>query len=112
MIKIHIDKRKNGDIFFTVTDENNQEIFMSDRYASKHACMNGIEKVREYGSQREFYAKRISFDAKYIFYLTGIVGIIFGMSEFWDDEVTRDKNMQKMIEGIKNAELIENLQIY
>lgn len=112
MLKIHIDKRKNGDIFFRITDENNEEIFMSDRYGSKQACMNGIERAREYGSKPEFYAKRISFDAKYIFYLTAIAGIVFGMSEFWDDEETRDKNMQKMIEGIKNAELVENLQIY
>lgn len=85
MGKFVVSTRKNGEFQFNLVAGNGQVILASEGYATKAACMNGIESVRKNAEAGRFETK-ISKDGKHFFNVKSTNGQIVGNSEMYESE--------------------------
>lgn len=107
MGKFVISKRSNGDYQFVLKAGNGEPILMSQGYAFKSSCENGINSVKNNAEDDYSYEKKTSSDGKFYFTLKAGNGQVIGASEMYATE----QGMLKGIESVKNnapdAEIVE-----
>ena len=90
MGKFVITKRANGEFQFNLKAGNGQTILTSEGYASKAACLNGIESVKTNSQDDSKFDKRESSSGKPYFNLKATNGQIIGASAMYASTSARD----------------------
>jgi uncharacterized protein YegP (UPF0339 family) len=93
MGKFVITKRANGEFQFNLKAGNGQTILTSEGYASKAACLNGIESVKKNSQDDSKYDKKESSNGKPYFNLKASNGQNIGASEMYESTAARDNGI-------------------
>lgn len=93
MGKFVITKSSNGEFRFKLKAGNGEVILVSEGYASKSGCDNGIESVRTNSQHDERYEKKTSTNGKHYFNLKATNGQIVGTSEMYESASGRDNGI-------------------
>ena len=109
MGKFVISKRKNGEFQFNLTAPNGYVILTSEGYASKQACMNGIESVKKNATDSSRFDKKISVSNKHYFNLKAANAQIIGTSEMYETETARDNGILTVQKNAPEAVLDDQL---
>ena len=106
MGKYVIKQAKNDKYFFSLKASNGQIIFSSQGYASKSACMGGIESVQKNCSDDSRYERKESSNGKPYFVLKAANHQVIGQSEMYESVA----GMENGIESVKKngtSEVVE-----
>lgn len=101
MGKFVISKRYNGEYQFILVASNGEVILVSEGYATKAACENGIESVKKNAVELDRFDKKVSSNGKYYFNLKASNGQIIGSSEMYESLNGRDNGIESVM---KNAQ--------
>jgi uncharacterized protein YegP (UPF0339 family) len=93
MGKFVITKRANGEFQFNLKAGNGQTILTSEGYASKAACLNGIESVKTNSQDDSRFDKKESANGKPYFNLKASNGQNIGASEMYESVSARDNGI-------------------
>jgi uncharacterized protein YegP (UPF0339 family) len=93
MGKFVITKRANGEFQFNLKAGNGQTILTSEGYASKAACLNGIESVKTNSQDDSKFDRRESSNGKPYFNLKASNGQSIGASEMYESVSARDNGI-------------------
>ena len=80
-------------------------ILMSEAYATKAACMNGIESVKKNAADEGRYRRTTTPDGHYRFALESSNGQVVGGSDYFETEAERDAGIEAVQKGAPDAEL-------
>ena len=78
-----IKTRADGSYWFNLKASNHQVILISEAYASKSACLNGVTSVKKNCLDDLRYLRKTSKDGSAYFVLTGANGEVVGRSEMY-----------------------------
>ncbi len=93
MGKFVVSVRKNGEFQFSLKAGNGQVILSSEGYASKDACLNGIESVKKNSADASRFEKLTSANGKWYFNLKASNGQVIGSSEMYESQASRDNGI-------------------
>jgi uncharacterized protein YegP (UPF0339 family) len=106
MGKYVIKQAKNDKYFFSLKASNGQIIFSSQGYASKSACMGGIESVQKNCSDDSRFERKEASNGKPFFVLKAGNHQVIGQSEMYESVA----GMENGIESVKKngtSEVVE-----
>jgi uncharacterized protein YegP (UPF0339 family) len=95
----------SGQIYFTLTAENNKIILTSEMYESKEAAHIGIEAVRVNGPLAERFDRRTSVDGQDFFVLLAANHEIIGTSEMYRSTASLENGLQAVLRVAESAQL-------
>lgn len=93
MGKFVVTKRANGEFRFNLKAGNCHTILTSEGYASKSACLNGIESVKTNSKDDSRFDKKESSNGKPYFNLKASNGQIIGSSEMYESISARNNGI-------------------
>ena len=108
MGKFEITTRKNGEFQFNLKAGNGQVILTSEGYATKAACLNGVESVRKNATDDSRYERKTSTNGKAFFNLKASNGQIIGSSEMYETEASRDNGIASVKKNAPDATVEDN----
>ncbi len=80
-------------------------ILMSEAYATKAACVNGIESVKKNAAVESRYRRTTTPEGQYRFALEAANGQVVGGSGYFETEAERDAGIQAVQKGAPDAEV-------
>lgn len=96
MGKFVITKRTNGEFQFNLKASNGQVRLISQGYATKASCENGIESVRKNSADDARFDRKTSTNGKDYFNLTATNGQIIGSSELYESTAARENGIESV----------------
>jgi len=87
---------KSGEWYFNLKAGNHETILQSEGYTSRAGAENGIDSVRENGTEAARFDRRESSVPNYWFVLKAGNGQIIGKSEMYPDARSRDKGIESV----------------
>lgn len=81
---------KDGQFYFTLFSDSGQKLLMSEMYRAKASAYNGIASIQKNASDVKRYDRLVARNGKNYFTLKAANHEIIGMSDFFDNEGTRD----------------------
>jgi uncharacterized protein len=81
---------KDGQFYFTLFSDSGQKLLMSEMYRAKASAYNGITSIQKNASDVKRYDRLVARNGKNYFTLKAANHEIIGMSDFFDNEGTRD----------------------
>lgn len=90
MSKFVVSQSSNGEFRFKLKAGNGEVILVSEGYAARSGCDNGIESVRTNSQIDERFDKKTSTNGKHYFNLKAANGQIIGTSEMYENSAGRD----------------------
>ena len=82
---------------------NGQTILTSEGYASKAACLNGIESVKNNATNDDRFDRKPSSNGKFYFNLKASNGQVIGTSEMYEQEGGRENGIRSVKENAPGA---------
>lgn len=107
MGKFVINRAANGDLNFSLKDDNFQILLTSKMYSSRPACFNDIESVRTNCSEDNRYERKKTVDNKHYFVLMGPNGEIIGKSEMFSSLPHMEYGIKSVKENGTNRKVVE-----
>lgn len=107
MAKFEITKRKNGEFQYNLKTSNGEIILTSEGYMAKASCIKGIASVKKNSTEEQRYEKRVAKNGKYIFILKAKNGQVIGVSETYDNEVSRDKGIASVKKNASSSKIVD-----
>ena len=105
--KFVISKRSNGDFQFNLKAGNGQVILVSQGYADKGGCRNGIESVQKNSPDDARYERKMSSNGKWFFNLLAGNGQVIGSSEMYESEAGRENGIASVKTNAPDAEVVD-----
>lgn len=105
MGKFVITTRKNGEFQFNLKASNGQTILGSEGYATKVACINGIESVKKNSQDDDRYHRLEAKSGQPYFNLKAGNGQIIGNSEMYESVASRENGIQSVMKNAPDAVL-------
>ena len=102
-----VSKRKNDEFQFVLKAGNGQVILASEGYATKAACENGIESVRNNSQVDSRFDKLEAKNGKLYFNLKASNGQIIGNSEMYESAAARDNGIESVKKNAPDADVKE-----
>lgn len=96
MGKFVITKRTNGEFQFNLKAGNGQTILTSEGYATKAACLNGVQSVKINSQDDNRFDRRESSNGKPYFNLRASNGQIIGASEMYESVSARENGIESV----------------
>lgn len=93
MGKFVIFQRVNGDYQFNLLSSNGQVILVSQGYASKQSCENGIQAVKTNSQDDSNFERLTTSSGKYYFNLKATNGQVVGTSMIYASEAGRESGI-------------------
>ena len=107
MGKFVITTRKNGEFQFNLKATNGQVILTSEGYATKSACLNGVESVRKNASNEARYEVKVAKNGKPYFNLKATNGQVVGVSQMYASETTMKAGIASVMRNAPEAQVVE-----
>ena len=89
-------ENKKGEYYFILKARNGQKILGSEGYATKAACLNGVELVKKNSQYEERFEKLTTKNGKHYFRLKAINGQIIAESMFYESVAARDNGIESV----------------
>lgn len=105
MAKFEITTRKNGEHQFNLKVSNGQTILTSEGYASKSACLNGIDAVKKNSHDDSRFERKTATNGKAYFNLKAANNQIIGTSEMYESIASRDHGIESVKKSAPEAEI-------
>ncbi|MFN8285834.1 MAG: YegP family protein [Chitinophagales bacterium] len=105
MGKFVVAKRTNGEFQFKLNADNGQTILVSEGYATRAACDNGVESVKKNAPDDSRYERKTSTNNKYYFNLKAGNGQIIGTSEMYESEAGRENGIESVKKNAPDAKI-------
>lgn len=86
--KFEIYKGDNGEFYFRLTARNGQNILASQGYASLAGCKNGIESVKNNGTNSDRFEVKEAANGKFFFNLLAANKQVIGKSQMYANQQT------------------------
>ena len=109
MGKFVITTRKNGEFQFNLKATNGQVILTSEGYATKAACLNGVESVRKNAAVEARFEVKVAKNGKPYFNLKATNGQIIGASQMYSSEATMKNGIASVMKNAPEAPVVEEL---
>lgn len=109
MGKFVITTRKNGEFQFNLKATNGQVILSSEGYATKAACLNGVESVRKNAAVEARFEVKVAKNGKPYFNLKATNGQIIGASQMYSSEATMKNGIASVMKNAPEASVVEEL---
>ena len=100
-----ITTRSDEQYMFNLKAGNNEVILTSEAYATKAACMNGVESVKKNASDDDRYRRTTTPDGQFRFALEATNGQAIGASEYYETAVARDHGIESVRNNAPDAEV-------
>lgn len=107
MGKFVITTRKNGEFQFNLKATNGQVILTSEGYATKAACLNGIESVKKNAPIEARFEIKTAKNGKPYFNLKASNGQVIGASQMYASEATMKAGIASVQKNAPEAETVE-----
>lgn len=107
MGKFVITTRKNGEFQFNLKATNGQVILTSEGYATKAACLNGVESVRKNAVNEARYEVKVAKNGKPYFNLKATNGQVVGASQMYASETTMKAGIASVMRNAPEAQVVE-----
>lgn len=107
MGKFVITTRKNGEFQFNLKATNGQVILTSEGYATKAACLNGIESVKKNAPIEARFEVKTAKNGKPYFNLKASNGQVIGASQMYASEATMKAGIASVQKNAPEAETVE-----
>ncbi|MCQ2166910.1 MAG: YegP family protein [Bacteroidales bacterium] len=107
MGKFVITARKNGEFQFNLKAGNGQVILTSEGYATKAACLNGIESVRKNAAIATRFEVKVAKNGKPYFNLKASNGQIIGASQMYSTQTTMKAGIASVQANAPEAQIVE-----
>ncbi len=107
MGKFEVKTDNAGKFRFNLKAGNGQVILASQGYASKDACMNGIESVKKNAQNESMFDLQTAKNGQFYFNLKSGNGQVIGASEMYTTEAARTNGMQSVMKNAPDAEVNE-----
>lgn len=108
--KFQVYKDKGGEFRFRLLAGNGQGVLVSEGYASKASCLNGVESVRKNALNDAHYERKQAKSGKPMFNLKASNGQVVGTSELYDTELARDQGIESVKQHAPDAVLEDTTQ--
>ena len=105
--KFVISKHSNGDFQFNLKAGNGQVILVSQGYADKGGCSNGIESVKKNATDDARFERKTSSNGKPFFNLLAGNGQVIGSSEMYESEASRDNGIASVKANAPDASVVD-----
>jgi uncharacterized protein YegP (UPF0339 family) len=96
MEKFVISKKTSGEFKFDFIDKKGSVILSSGSYTRKRMCINGIESVRRNSQDCKKFNRKASSSSEPYFNLKAFNGKILGISQVFEDKVSRDNGIESV----------------
>lgn len=103
MSKFVIVKSSNGEFRFKLQAGNGEVILVSEGYAAKSACENGIASVKTNSQIDDRFEKKTSSNGKFYFNLKAANGQVIGTSEMYEAASSRDNGIASVQKNAPEA---------
>jgi len=100
-----ITTRADGEFMFELKSGRHEVILRSEAYATKAACINGIESVKSNASDDDRYRRTATPDGQFRFALEATNGQAIGASEYYETAVARDHGIESVKKNAPDAEV-------
>lgn len=107
MGKFVVTTRKNGEFQFNLKATNGQVILTSEGYATKAACLNGIESVKKNAPIDARFEIKEAKNGKPYFNLKASNGQVIGASQMYSSEATMKAGIASVQKNAPDAEIVE-----
>ncbi len=107
MGKFEVKTDKAGKFRFNLKAGNGQVILASQGYASKDACMNGIESVKKNSQSESSFDMQTAKNGQFYFNLKASNGQVIGASEMYTTEAARKNGMESIMKNAPDATIQE-----
>lgn len=107
MGKFVVSTRKNGEFQFNLLASNGQVILSSEGYATKAACMNGVESVKKNAVSEDRFEIKTAKSGKPFFNLKASNGQVIGSSQMYSSEATMKAGIASVMKNAPDAEVVE-----
>jgi len=97
--------RSDGQFVFNLKAENHEIILTSEAYATKAACVNGIESVKKNAPDDDRFRRTTTPDGKFRFALAAPNGQVVGGSEYYETEAEREDGIKFVKINAPDAEV-------
>ena len=109
MGKFVVTVRKNGEFQFNLKATNGQVILTSEGYASKSACLNGIESVKKNAADEKKFEVKVAKNGKPFFNLKATNGQVIGASQMYASEKTMKAGIASVMKNAPEAPVVEEI---
>lgn len=109
MGKFVVTVRKNGEFQFNLKATNGQVILTSEGYASKAACLNGIESVKKNAADEKKFEVKVAKNGKPFFNLKATNGQVIGASQMYASERTMKAGIASVMKNAPEAPVVEEI---
>lgn len=109
MGKFVVTVRKNGEFQFNLKATNGQVILTSEGYASKAACLNGIESVKKNSADEKKFEVKVAKNGKPFFNLKATNGQVIGASQMYASERTMKAGIASVMKNAPEAPVVEEI---
>ena len=109
MGKFVITVRKNGEFQFNLKATNGQVILTSEGYATKAACLNGVESVKKNSQVEARFEIKEAKNGKPYFNLKATNGQVIGASQMYASERTMKQGIASVMKNAPDAPVIEEI---
>jgi len=103
MGKFVISKRKNGEYQFNLLAGNGQVILVSEGYASKPSCKNGVKSVIKNAADAKRFEAKVAKNGKFHFNLKATNGQVIGSSEMYDTQASCENGITSVKKNAPGA---------
>ncbi len=107
MGKFVVTVRKNGEFQFNLKASNGQVILTSEGYATKAACLGGIESVKKNAAVESRYEVKVAKNGKPYFNLKASNGQVIGASQMYSGERTMKAGIASVAKNAPEAPVVE-----
>ena len=109
MGKFVVTVRKNGEFQFNLKATNGQVILTSEGYASKAACLNGIESVKKNAADEKKFEVKVAKNGKPFFNLKATNGQVIGASQMYASERTMRQGIASVMKNAPESPVVEEI---
>lgn len=107
MGKFVVSTRKNGEFQFNLKATNGQVILSSEGYATKAACLNGVESVKKNAVEPKRFEQLTAKNGKTYFVLKATNGQVIGQSQMYASEASCKNGIASVAKNAPEAEVVE-----
>jgi len=105
--KFVVSRRSNGEFQFKLVSDNGQTILVSEGYAGRDGCLNGVNSVRTNAADAGRFEKRTASDGRFYFVLKAGNHQIIGQSQMYAADEDCDNGMESVGHHAPEALLVE-----
>ena len=107
MGKFVVTARNNGEFQFSLKADNGQVILTSEGYASKTACLSGVESVRKNAAIATRFVVKMTKDGKPFFNLRSGNGQVIAVSQVYSCQATMKAGIASVQKNAPGASVVE-----